>query len=113
MASLIKGVPVTLYDRSQTGTDAFNAPIFTETPVVIANVLISPVATTAIVGDVQMSGKRQEYELSIPKDDTHIWENRTVEFYGHKWQTIGFLQEFIPENVPLDWSKKIRVERYG
>ena len=113
MASLIKGVPVVLYDRSQTGTDAFNAPIFTESPVVIANVLISPVATTAIVGDAQMNGKRQEYELCIPKEDTHTWENRTVEFFGHRWHTIGFAQEWIPENVPLDWNKKIRVERYG
>lgn len=39
--------------------------------------------------------KRAEYELCIPKGDTHIWENRTVEFFGKKWRTFGIPQEWI------------------
>ena len=28
MASLIKGIPVILYEKTRTGTDAFNAPVY-------------------------------------------------------------------------------------
>ena len=113
MASLIKGITVILYDRTQTGTDEFNAPIYTETPVEVKNVLAAPADTTAIVGDTQAEGKRIVYELCIPKRDTNVLEDRTVEFFGHKWKTIGFPQEWIEENLPLDWNRKVKVERYG
>lgn len=113
MESLIKGMDITLYARTQTGADAFNRPIYEESPVEVKNVLVSPVSTDGIVDDQQMKGKRQEYELCIPKDDTNVWEDRTVEFFGRKWRTFGFIQEWIPENVPLDWNRKIRVKRYG
>lgn len=113
MASLIKGITVVLYDRIQTGVDDFNHPIYREEPVSVDNVLVTPVNTSAITGDVQMEGKRAEYELCIPKKNTNVWENRVVEFYGHKWKTIGIPQKWIEENVPLDWNKKVLVERYG
>lgn len=113
MASLIKGITITLYDRVQIGTDDFNAPIYEETPVEVANVLVCPVDTADIVGDIQLEGKKQEYELCIPKKNANVWEDRVVEFFGHKWKTIGFPQEWIEENVPLDWNRKVKVERYG
>ena len=113
MASLIKGKTIILYDRIQVGVDAFNHPVYQETPVSVENVLITPVDTKDITGDYQRHGKRQVYELSIPKKNTNVWENREVEFYGKRWQTIGFPQDLIEENVPLDWNRKVRVERYG
>ena len=45
--ALIKGIPVILYERTQTGEDAFHAPVYTETPVTVENVLITPVANAA------------------------------------------------------------------
>ena len=111
MASMIQGISVILYDRIQTGVDAFKAPIFEERPVVINNVLAAPLATSDVVNEQQLDGKRLEYELCIPKGDTHIWENRVVEFFGRKWRTIGLPQEWIEENLPLDWNRKVLVER--
>lgn len=113
MASLIKGITIVLYDRIQTGVDDFKSPIYQETPVYVDNVLVTPVATSDITGDVQLKGKRAEYELCIPKKNANVWENRIVEFYGQKWRTIGIPQEWIEENVPLDWNRKVKVERYG
>ena len=115
MASLIKGTTIILYERVQTGTDAFNSPVYTETPVKVQNVLICSVdgTNTDIVGDTQLNGKRAVYELCIPKDDTHVWEDRTVEFFGKKWRTFGFPKQWIPENLPLCWNQKVSVERYG
>lgn len=113
MASLIKGITVTLYERIQTGNDAFNRPVYEENPVLVNNVLVCPVSTTSIVGVSQMEGKRMECELCIPKENTNVWEDRTVEFFGRKWHTIGFPQEWIQENLPLDWNRKVAVECYG
>ena len=97
----------------QTGTDDFNCPVYTETPVEVENVLICPAESTDIVGDTQLNGRHAVYELCIPKDDTHIWEDRTVEFFGRKWKTFGIPQQWIEENLPLDWNRRVKVERYG
>lgn len=113
MAALIKGITVTLYERTQTGKDAFNAPVYDETPVSVENVLVSPVASAEIVNDLQLYGKRAEYELCIPKGDTHVWDDRTVEFFGSTWRTFGFSMLLIDDMVPLDWNRKVKVARYG
>lgn len=34
-------------------------------------------------------------------------------FLGRKWHVLGFAIEGIDENIPLDWNKKVMVERYG
>ena len=73
----IQGITVILYDRVKTGTDAFNAPVYAESPTGVKNVLVCPVSTEDIITDLQLYGKRAEYELCIPKGDTHIWENRS------------------------------------
>lgn len=110
---LIKGIPITLYDRVQTGVDAFRAPIYEEIPVTVENVLVCPVGTQDITDDFQMNGKSQEYELCIPKKDANIWEGRVVEFFGVKWKAFGFTTEWIGQNTPLDWNRKVKVRRYG
>lgn len=114
MASLIKGINITLHNRIQSGVDDFNRPTYTDSPVLVKNILVSPVSSEDIVnGEINLSEKRAVYELSIPKKDTHVWEDRVVEFYGQKWHTIGIPLELIDSNVPLDWNRKIKVERYG
>ncbi len=113
MASLIRGITVTLYEKTVAGTDAFNAPIYTETPVTVKNVLISPVSAEALTDAEQLYGRKAVCEISIPKENQNVWENSTVEFWGQKWRTFGFVQQYITENVPLDWDRKVRAERYG
>lgn len=113
MASLIKGITVTLYEKTVAGEDALKNPVYEEAPVKVENVLVSPVGTEDIAADLQLYGKRAVYELSIPKGNVHIWEDRRVDFFGHKWKTFGFCQQYITQNVPLDWDRKIKVERYG
>lgn len=112
-ASMIQGIPVVLYQTTQTGVDAFNAPVFSEDPVTIENVLVCPVSAEDIVSGIQLYGKHAAYELCIPKGDSHDWEDKTVEFFGQKWRTFGFPQQWIEKNVPLSWNLKVKVERYG
>lgn len=112
MASLIKGISVTLYERAQTGTDSFHAPVYTEKPVTVDNVLVAPVSAEDIVDGLRLYGKRAEYELCLPKGDTHSWSDCRVDFFGQSWRVFGSAQEWIEQMVPLAWNKKVKVERY-
>lgn len=112
MVSRIKGVPVTLYEKTQTGTDENGMPVYTETPVTVDNVLIGEPSTDDILSEHNLTGKRVAYVLGIPKGDSHEWANRTVEFFGQRFHTVGVPTQGIDELIPLDWNKKVKVEAY-
>lgn len=108
-----KGITVILYERSESGTDGFNRPIYTETPVEVANVLIGEPSTDEITNEINLSGKRLAYTLAIPKGDSHVWTDRKVSFWGQTFHTIGEPTQGIEDLIPLSWNKKVKVERYG
>lgn len=110
--SRIKGVPVTLYEKTQTGFDAANRPIYEETPVTVDNVLVGAPSAEDVVNEFNLSGRRIAYTLGIPKGDTQDWTDRTVEFWGRKFRTVGIPTQGIEENIPLDWNMKVQVEAY-
>lgn len=107
------GVAVVLYERTQTGTDAFNDPVYALTPVTVQNVLVGQPTTDEITSSIDLYGKKIEYMLGIPKGDTHDWENTTVEIFGQTFQTFGATIQGIEANIPTPWHKKVRVCRYG
>jgi len=108
----IKGITVILYDKIQTGTDGFDAPLYEEIPIEVENVLVSPASSTDVIDQLNLYGKKAIYTLAIPKGDTHNWKDREVEFFGEKWKTFGLPICGIEENIPLDWNMKVMVERY-
>ena len=110
---MIRGITILLYEKRQTGTDAFHAPIYEETPVEVPNVLVGEPSAEDIVNEMQLYGKRIAYTLAIPKGDTHDWNDVTVEFFGQKWHTYGGVTQGIEAMIPLSWNKKVKVERYG
>lgn len=110
---LIKGIKVILYDKVETGEDRFHNKIYEELPVEVENVLIAPAQANEILDTTCLDGRKAVYTLAIPKGDTHIWEDRIVEFYGEKWHTFGIPLIGIEELIPLGWNKKVTVERYG
>ena len=115
MASLLKGISVDLYTKSGTEKDAFNRPITTETKTTVNNVLVAPLSQTGdeILSELSLNGKKVKYQLAIPKGDMHTWEDAEVEFFGVRWKTIGFSTIGIEEMIPLDWNRKVLVERVG
>lgn len=108
----IKGIPVQLYEKTQTGVDGFGAPIYEETAVTVDNVLIYPASADDVKETLNILGKHAVYNLCIPKGDTREWTNARVEFYGKTWRTIGEPKVYIEAMVPLSWNKQISVERY-
>lgn len=108
----MKGAAVVLYERTQTGTDAFNDPVYAETAVTVQNVLIGEPTTDEVTSSVELYGRKIEYMLGLPKGDAHNWEDATVEIFGKKFRTFGATIQGIEENVPTSWHKKVRVCRY-
>lgn len=112
-ASLIKGITVSLAVKTESGKDSFNAPIYTTEWVNVENVLAEPTSTDDIISDTNLEGKREDLRLCIPKSDSHDWENTTVRFWGKTYKTYGYEMQWIEENVPLSWNRKIRIKRIG
>ena len=109
----IKGITVTLIGKIETGKDPFGKPIYEDVEILVDNVLVSPTSSDDIVNQLNLTGKKAVYTLAIPKGDTNTWEDQEVRFFGEKWRVFGFVTQGIEELIPLDWNKKVMVERYG
>lgn len=109
----LHGIPVTLLERTQTGTDPFDAPIWQETETTVDNVLIAPVSPGGeeVLDRLDLTGRKAVYTLALPKGDAHTWEGNRVRFFGETWQVIGMPTEGIEKLIPLQWNRKVRVER--
>ena len=114
MASVIQGIPVVLTVMTAGERDGFNAtPKEATGTVTVDNVLVSPASSEDVATAEALYGKRAAYTLAIPKGDDHDWTDTTVQFFGQTWRTIGYPTEGIEANIPLDWNRKVMVERYG
>ena len=108
----IHGITVTLFDKAKTGLDGFGEPIYEERPIDIDNILVSPASTDDVANQLNLTGKKVVYTLGIPKGDNHDWTNKVVQFFGQRWRTVGVPLEGIEDMIPLNWNKKVTVERY-
>lgn len=108
----IKGITITLVDKIQTGKDPFGNPIYQDAEIPVENVLVSPTSSDDVVNQLDLTGRKAVYTLAIPKGDTHNWENKEVKFFNQRWRTFGIPLEGIEHLIPLDWNKKVMVERY-
>mgnify|MGYP001202734777 FL=1 len=109
----IKGITVTLINKIETGNDPFGKPIYEDLEVLVENVLVSPISSDDIVNQLNLTGKKAVYTLAIPKGDTNVWEDKEVRFFSERWRVFGMATQGVEELIPLDWNKKVMVERYG
>jgi hypothetical protein len=108
----IKGITVTLINKKEVDKDPFGSPIYEDVEIDVDNVLVSPTSTDDIVNQLNITGKKAVYTLAIPKGDTNIWEDQEVRFFGKRWKVFGSVLQGIEDLIPLDWNKKVMVERY-
>lgn len=115
---MIRGLTVTLYEKTQTGTDQFGAPIYEEKGVEVENVLVAEPLTEDLAQATALYQKTIRYMLGIPKGDTHDWQEKHVSWvdaYGirHDCRTFGFPITGVEANIPGPWHMKVRCEDYG
>lgn len=108
----LKGITITLVDQVETGVDPFGKATYEDADVPVKNVLVSPMSSDDVVNQQSLTGRKAVYTLAIPKGDTHNWENKEVKFFNKSWRTFGIPLEGIEDLIPLDWNKKVMVERY-
>lgn len=106
------GITITLWNKTQTGTDPLGAPIYAEIPEPVDDVIVAPASSQEILDATNLYGKKAVYTLGIPKGDTHEWRDKEVTFFGQDWKTFGIPTEGIEDLIPLRWNKKIMVARY-
>lgn len=109
----MKGTTIQIVKTTQTGTDAFGAPIYAEELVDVPDVLVGSPTTDDVTSTLSLYGKKIEYVLGIPKGDTNDWEDAEVIIWGNRFRTIGYPITGEQANIPLRWGKNVRVERYG
>ena len=109
----MKGTTIQIVKTTQTGTDAFGAPIYSEELVDVPDVLVGSPTTDDVTSTLSLYGKKIEYVLGIPKGDTNDWEDAEVIIWGNRFRTIGYPITGEQANIPLRWGKNVRVERYG
>ena len=108
----IKGIPIILIDKVETGRDPFGNPIYEDKEITIENVLVAPTTSDDVISQLNLTGRRAIYTLGIPKGDNNIWENKEVRFFGQRWKVFGKPLEGMEHLIPLDWNKKVTVEIY-
>lgn len=108
----IHGIQITLIDKQVVSTDPFGSPVVKDVEILVDNVLVAPATTEDVTSQMSLTGKKISYTLGIPKGDMHDWENKEVRFFGKRWRTVGIPLEGIEELTPLEWNKKVMVERY-
>ena len=109
----LKGITVILIDKKITGTDPFGKPIYSDVEIEVNNVLVSPTKSEEVLNQQNLTGRIATYTLAIPKGDTNDWENKEVRFFNQRWKVFGIPIQGIEELIPLDWNKKVTVERYA
>lgn len=112
MARWIKGQMIYLWDQIETGTNPLGKKLYKKQKVPIKNVIIAQPSTEDVEATINLTGRKAEYLLGIPKGDKHDWDGKEVEFYGKTWRVIGTPTQGMPHMMPLDWNKKVLVERY-
>ena len=108
----IHGMQITLIDKQVVSVDPFGSPVVKDVEILVDNVLVAPATTEDVTNQMSLTGKKISYTLGIPKGDMHDWENKEVRFFGKRWKTVGIPLEGIEELIPLEWNKKVMVERY-
>ena len=108
----IHGIPITLIDKQVVSVDPFGSPVVKDVEILVDNVLVAPATTEDVTNQMSLTGKKISYTIGIPKGDTNDWEEKEVRFFGKRWRTVGIPLEGIEELIPLEWNKKVMVERY-
>ena len=97
---MLKGIPVTLLVKTQTGIDPASRPLYSWEPVTVENVLVAPLTDEEVLSTLNLTGRRAVY-------------HQRVQFFGETWTVIGIPTEGIDDLIPGPWNKKVKVERFG
>ena len=107
----IKGVSVVLHVRTIKEYDPLGNPVYTTEDVTVNNVLWNVSSVDDLIDSTRLEGTKELYTLAIPKGDTQTWLENTVTFNSKTYHCYAE-SEGMEALTPLEWNKKVLVERY-
>ena len=110
----LHGITIRLKVTAETGVNPFGEKEFSETWEDVDNVLVGQPTADDMPTQAELQGRRVDYMLAIPKGDAHEWRDTEVilpEPFAGRYRTVGFPVAGIEDLIPLDWNKKVKVER--
>lgn len=113
---VIKGITIQLKVKQAAGTDEFNHTVYEEAYIDVDNVLVGEPSSEEVTDTMNLYGKQVSYMLAIPKGDTNVWTDTEVVLpdpFSGTYRTIGTPTAGIEPMIPLDWNRKVRLEKYG
>ena len=110
---MIRGITVTLLERTQVGVDGFNHPVYSKSETPVDNVLVYPATSEDVISEMNLTGKHLEYYLCVMKGDNHECTDHYVRFFSQTWHVYSLPEEWIDANNPSAWNKRYKCERYA
>lgn len=113
----MRGLAVTLTDRVLSGWSTGGDPLWSETKIVVDNVLVGEPSPEEVAASTGVPGRRLSYILGIPKGDTTDWKARDVSWAGPDGRpiharTFGDPVSGVEHLIPTPWHRKVRCYRY-
>ena len=109
----MKTMTVQLAVKTEGAPDPFGMPTETEQLIDVPGCLVGQPSTDDIAQTMEMYGKKIAYVVGVPKGDVNSWVDTDVIIWGERFRTIGYPETGIQGNIPLQWGKNVKVERYG
>ena len=107
----IKGVSVVLHTRTVKENDPLGNPIYKTEDVTVNNVLWNVSTADDLIDSTRLEGTKELYTLAIPKGNANTWLENTVTFNNKTYHCYAE-SEGMDDLTPLEWNKKVLVERY-
>lgn len=108
----IIGESISVKVNTQTDTDSFGMPVYTESWLTIDNVLVCEPSSSDIENALTEYGARIKYTICLPKGDDNDWHDTEVILPNRGvFHTVGDVIEYTEDNLPLDWNRKVHLEQ--
>ena len=115
MTMKLHGITVQLEVKTKMGEDDFDCPVYTSSFVTVDNVLVGRANSEEQTKSLNLTGKRIEYWIGIPKGDTHDWRDKIIKLpapFLCQVKTFGFVETAIQNLIPLSWGGRVASEMF-
>ena len=106
---MIHGENITVIRRTQSGVDAHNKAIYTETQETIENVLVGIQTAREQGADEYENTPIIGYKLYIPKTYTASLFNCEILVRGERFKVVGDPKGYAPCNIYGEWNRSVVV----
>ena len=115
MGTKLHGIPVQIEVKTQTNLDGFKRPVYSSVYQTVNNVLVGRPSSEEQTETLNITGKRIEYWLGIPKGDTNDWKDVLVKLpapFSCTVKTFGFVETGIQDLIPMTWGSRVAAELF-